>query len=78
MKVVQVGTVSLSGLEVLLAKKGSQVYARKGGIDVWVIPQHLTGFEGVRHQYTCWLPTLDLCQILQLVADLEEQYSCVI
>lgn len=76
MRVVQVGTVGLSALEVLLAKEGSQVYARKGGIDVWVIPQHLTGFEDVRHQYTCWLPTLDLGQILQLAADLEEQYRC--
>ncbi len=71
MRVVDCGSVSLSGLEVLLSRSGSQVYARKGGINVWVVPQH--GVD-VRHQYTCWLPSNDLQNILCLVAELEEQY----
>jgi hypothetical protein len=71
MRTVDCGSVSLTGLESFLSKPGSQVYARAGGINVWVVPQHGVG---VRHQYTCWLPTLCLQQILDLVVELEERY----
>jgi hypothetical protein len=74
MRVVSCGSVSLSGLEFQLSKPGSSVYARRGGLMVDVIPPNMFGHEGVRHQYTCWLPTLDLQQILNLCVDLEEQY----
>ena len=74
MRVIQIGGVSLSGLEVLLAKPGSRVYVREGGLDVQIVPKTHASAKPVRHQYTCWLPNNSLGQLLQLAVDLEDQY----